>query len=74
MFFFCWDWFSDLPTARRDGFTWVWRIDIPGTIIAGSVFERKSGGGSLFEPRPDAVWAANAAAAALKIKYKTKQK
>lgn len=34
-------------------------------MIAGSVFERRSGGGVLFEPRPAAVCAASAAAAAL---------
>lgn len=39
---------------------------MPGTMIAGSVFDRNNGGGVLFEPRPHAVWAANAAAAALK--------
>lgn len=54
-----------LPTARRDGFNCVCSIDIPGTIIAGSVRERNNGGGILRVLFPVAVWAATAAAAAL---------
>lgn len=54
------------PTGWRDGFSCVWSIDIPGTIIAGNVRERKSGGGVLCAQHfPVDVWAATAAAAAL---------
>lgn len=54
-----------LPTANRDGFNCVWSIEIPGTIIAGSVRERSNGGGILRVLLPVAVWAATDAAAAL---------
>lgn len=52
-----------LPTARRDGFSWVCRIDIPGTMIAGNVLERSNGGGTLRPDFPVPVCAAMAAAA-----------
>lgn len=43
---------------------------MPGTIMAGNVRERNNGGGVFWEPRPEDVWAANAAAAALQIQRK----
>lgn len=63
-----------LPTVKRDGFNDVWRIEIPGTIIAGSVLERNNGGGILFELFTLAVWAAIAAAAALVLREKKTRK
>lgn len=40
-------------------------MEMPGTIIAGSVRERNSGGGTFRVLLPVVVWAAMAAAAAL---------
>lgn len=54
------------PTGCRAGCNCVWRIEMPGTMIAGNVRERRSGGGVLCAQHfPVDVWAATAAAAAL---------
>lgn len=40
----------NIPGTKRDESIWFWSIAIPGTIIDGSVRERKSGGGPFLSP------------------------